>query len=305
MAFDLSQNRTLSPRSFHGVVLMILGLALYTLSDAFIKHFSGYYSVFQVTFLRAVTRLIPLLLFLFSFKNPSAILKTDHTPRHLLRLAVNLIYTYAFMYAYSVKSLTDVYTLSYTSSFFMISLSALVLKESIEWKKWAAVIGGMVGVIVATKPNLNGFDATILIVLFGTFLGALNKILMRRLARTEHSLSITIYPNLMMIFITLPVILNTWEPMPWVHWGLFGFVGIIAAAGQYAIAQSLRYAQGSLLASLDYSTLFWALLFDYLWWKEMPSLSTLVGASIIVLANLYILYFTKRASSKELGKQAG
>lgn len=292
-------DRKLQNRAFLGVVLMILGLALYPLSDAFVKHLMGTYSVPQTTFLRALTRLVPLLIATLFQGGIKQVLKTDHPKQHLIRLAVNLLYTYCFMFAFSMGSLTVVYTLSYTSSFFMIFLSAVMLKESVGRDRWIAVGVGMIGVIVAMRPGSSVFELAAILVLVGTFLGALNKILMRKLAATEHSLAITIYPNVMMILVTFPFLINTWKAMPWEHWGLFAIVGVITATGQYLIAQALRFAQGSTLASIDYSTFFWVVALDYLWWNKTVEFYTLIGAAIIVGSNFYILYCTKRDEARK------
>lgn len=296
---SVRDDRKLQNRAVLGVVLMIAGLALYPLSDAFIKHLMGTYTVHQASFLRALTRVIPLLIAMLLQGGPRKILGTEHPGRHLVRLAVNLAYTYAFMYAFSLGSLTVIYTLSYTSPFFMIILSALMLKESVGREKWAAVGIGMIGVIIAMRPGSNVFELVSIVVLLGTFLGALNKILMRRLASTEHSLAIAIYPNLTMIMVTLPFLINTWKPMPLEHWGLFAIVGALTALGQYCIAQSLRYTQASTLAPVDYSTFFWVVALDFFWWQKSPDIYTLSGAAIIVSSNLYILYCTRRDEAKK------
>ena len=299
MEIASGDNRKLHNRAVLGILLMIAGLALYPISDAFVKHLMGTYSVPQTTFLRAVTRLVPLLIATFFQGGLFKVLATNHPKRHLARLTVNLLYTYCFMYAFSMGSLTVVYTLSYTSSFFMIFLSAVMLKETIGRERWIAVGIGMIGVIIAMRPGSNVFELAAILVLLGTFLGALNKILMRRLASTEHSLAITIYPNLMMIIVTLPFIFNIWKPMPWEHWGLFAIVGVITAAGQYLIAQALRFAQGSALAPIDYSTFFWVVALDYFWWQKTVEPYTLIGAAIIVSSNFFILYCTRRDEARK------
>jgi drug/metabolite transporter (DMT)-like permease len=296
-------DRKLQNRAFLGVLLMIIGLALYPLSDAFIKHLMGIYSVQQATFLRAITRLVPLFIATFFQGGPLRVLSSNHPQRHLIRLAVNLCYTYAFMYAFSKASLTVIYTLSYTSPFFMIILSALMLKESVGRERWIAVGVGLIGVIVAMRPGSNVFEMAAILVLIGTFLGALNKILMRRLAETEHSLAIAIYPNICLIVVTTPFLISTWQSMPWEHWGLFAIVGTITAAGQYAIAQALRFAQGSILAPIDYSTFFWVVALDFFWWHKTVDKYTLIGALIIVSSNLFILFRARRDMAKKAHAQ--
>jgi drug/metabolite transporter (DMT)-like permease len=280
---------------------MIGGLALYALSDAFVKKLMGTYSVPQATFLRSFTRLIPLLVAVFMQGGVKKIFYTQYPLRHAVRLGVNVAYTYSFMYAFSVASLTTTYTLAYSSSFFMILLSAWILKEHVGKEKWIAVGVGMLGVVIAMKPGTNLFELAALVVLFGAFLGSLNKILMRRLAATEHTLAIAIYPNITMILVTLPFLLTTWQPLTWSNWALCGTVGIFTAAGQYAIAQSLRFAQGSTLAPIDYSSLFWVAILDFFWWEKTPDRFMIIGAAIIVSSNMYILYRSKR--EQEIKKQ--
>lgn len=294
MSMQTDGTRQLQNKAVLGILLMILGLALYPLADAFTKHLMGTYSVPQVSFLRAFTRLIPLLVTVYFHGGMKKVFATNHPKKHVVRLLVNLAYTLSFMYAFSMASLTTIYTLSYTSSLFMIVLSALMLKESVTWDRWVAVGIGMVGVIIAMRPGSSVFEIAAVIVLIGTFLGALNKILMRRLAETEHSLAIAIYPNLMMILAMGPFLITGWKAMPWEHWGLFAIVGVITAAGQYAIAQALRYAQGSVLAPIDYSTYFWVVALDAFWWHKTPDSFMILGAAIIVGSNFYILYRTRK-----------
>ena len=297
---EMTGKRTLQNRTLLGVILMIVGLALYPLADAFVKHLMGTYSVHQTTFLRAITRLVPLAIAVFFQGGVRQVLGTCHPSRHFFRLAVNLAYTYAFMFAFSKGSLTVVYTLGYTSSFFMILLSAWILKERVGREKWLAVAVGLIGVVIAMRPGTSVFEIAAVLVLIGTFLGALNKILMRRLAETEHSLAIAIYPNLMMILVTFPFLLSSWQPMPWSDWGFFAIVGLLTAGGQYAIAQSLRFAQASIVAPIDYSTFFWVVALDLFWWGKVPDAWTLGGAAIILGSNFYILYRARQGERKKV-----
>jgi drug/metabolite transporter (DMT)-like permease len=300
MATPNSDSRKLHNKAVIGIGLMLGGLALYALSDACIKQWMETYSVTQTSFLRAFTRLIPLSAAVFMQGGARTIFATAHPTRHFVRLGVNLAYTYSFMYAFSAASLTTIYTLSYTSSLFMIALSALVLKEKVAREKWIAAAVGMIGVLIAIRPGTAVFEATAIVVFLGTFLGSLNKILMRQLAATEHSLAITIYPNLAMVAATFPFLINSWTPMSWREWGFFAIVGIITAAGQYAIAHSLRFAKGSTLAPVEYSTFLWVVMLDFFWWEKLPDAFTVIGAVVIAGSNLYILFRSRLEQAPKL-----
>jgi drug/metabolite transporter (DMT)-like permease len=294
-----TKERNWTHRPVAGIALMLLGLALYPLSDAFIQFLMGSYSVMQTTFLRALMRLIPLTIAIFFQGGIRSVLKTNQAGLHVIRLAINICYTYAFMLSLSLTSLTTIYTLGYTSSLFMIILSALLLKENASREKWIAVAIGMIGVLIAIRPGLTLFEVASLFILFGTFLGALNKILMRKLTRTEHSLAITIYPNVAMILVTMPFAFSHWEPLYAKDLGLFAIVGIVTAIGQYAVAQALRFAKASTLAPIDYSTFLWVVSLDVLWWKKVPDFFTLLGTAIIIGSNLYILYNSHREEKQK------
>ena len=294
-----SKSRTWQKRPFLGVLLMIFGLALYPISDAFIKHLMGTYSVPQTCFLRGATRLIPLMIAVLFQGGVRQVFQTHQKKLHFARLAINLAYTYTFMFAFSINSLTAVYTLSYTSSFFMIILGSLFLKEIVSKEKWFAVCVGMIGVLLSVKPGFGIFEFSALIVLAGTLLGSLNKALMRNLTKTEHSLAIAIYPNFLMVIVTFPFLIGSWTSMPLSDWGLFAVVGVLAAGAQYTLAQALRFAEISSLAPIDYSNVVWVLLLDLLWWGAFPDLFTLIGALFIVSGNLYILYLVRKEEKKK------
>ena len=283
---------------------MLAGFVLYPISDALIKHLMETYSVHQMTFLRALSRAVPLLIVASLQGGLVKALSTKKPYDHLIRLGANLLYTFSFMYSFKLDTLTVVYTLSYTSPFFMILLSAWMLKEKVGFERYFAAFIGMIGVVVAVHQPSHGFGAAALLVLFGTFLGALNKILMRRLTFSENTLTITIYPNLAMLCVAAPFffLVQPWQSMPLSHWGLFAVVGVITAVGQYLIAQALRFAQASMLASIDYSTFFSVVILDYIWWHKVVESSTLLGAFIIIGSNVFVLYLARREANLKINE---
>jgi drug/metabolite transporter (DMT)-like permease len=207
------------------------------------------------------------------------------------------------MLSFSLTSLTVVYTISYTSSFFMVLLGTLLLKEKVTREKWIAVGIGMMGVLIALRPGLDVFEKGAILILIGTWLGSLNKVLMRKLAETEHTLAIAIYPNLLMLLVASPFLFTRWTSMPWQDVSLFGVVGLLTAAGQYSMAQALRFAKASTLAPIDYSSFLWVISLDILYWSELPSLFTIIGVIIIISSNLYIVHCTRKEEKEKISSE--
>lgn len=287
-------SRTWHDRVGKGALLMAIGMALYPFSDACFKYLMGIYSVQQTAFLRATMRLIPLTIAVFFQGGVRQVFWSEHPKKHGVRLLINFLYTYTFMYAYSIGSLTLIYTLGYTSPIFLFVLSIYFLKERVSIGQWLAIFSGLLGVIVVIGLEVSPWSWISLLVLLGAILGACNKMLMRQLAASEHTLAIAIYPNLMMMLVSMPFVIKSWVAMPWQHWCIFAVVGCLTAAGQYALAHALCYAQASTLAPIEYSTLLWVVGLDWFLWGVGPDLSTLLGALMIIGSNLYIIYSAKR-----------
>lgn len=289
-------SRSLQDKPALGIFLKLFGIALYPLTDAFVKHFMEIYSVPQATFLRALARMMPLLILVFFQGGFKHVFSPQQSTLHIVRLLINVASTFCFMYAFSSASLTTVYTFGYTTPIFMLILSAILLKETIQFQKWVTIGVGLITVILGMRPGSGVFEIAALLVLSASFLAALNKVLMRRLASTEHSLAIAIYPNIMIMLIVSPFLFfaGHWEPLPWSHWGIFALMGAITAVGQYAIAQALRFAQASLIAPADYTSFFWVVIIDLLWWNKSPDQYTLISAAVIMISSFFLLYRTKK-----------
>jgi len=71
---------------------------------------------------------------------------------------------------------------------------------------------------------------------------------------------------------------------------VFLLVGVTGSVGQLLLNQAFRYGEVSMLAPLDYTGLLWAILYGFLIWHDVPTWVMLVGAAVVVAANLYILH---------------
>ncbi|MDR0406955.1 MAG: DMT family transporter [Holosporales bacterium] len=292
----LEKQSWISQRTLYGTLWTLLGLMLYVFSDAFIKHITSLYSVHQVTFLRALVRLVPLLIYSVA-RNGVSDLKTHYPGFHAVRLCVNFISTYAVIYVMARESLVIVYVIYYTMPLFIVLFGKFFLKERVSGKQWWAVLMGFMGVIVTIQPTAMTITPLSLIVMsIGIVSAALNKTLMRRLTETESSLTIALYPNISMIVLLAPFVLSSWQPLEWSHWGAFSLMGCIVAFAQYAIIHALRFAPVSTLASLDYTTFVWGMCFDIILWGTLPKISIIIGTLIIIWSNFLILRVKRKST---------
>jgi drug/metabolite transporter (DMT)-like permease len=58
--------------------------------------------------------------------------------------------------------------------------------------------------------------------------------------------------------------------------------GITAAAGVTGLTFAYRETEANLVASFEYTALIWAAFWGYMVWSEIPKVSSLAGAALIV-----------------------
>ena len=284
----LPASRTWQDQAIWGIWIMVVGQLLHVTGGVFEKMLLGIYPLAQMTFIRTLMRLLPLCIVLLKQKEIKAILSTEQPFCHLLRLAAYVFYNCIMLYALSVTSLTKSCAMQYVTPFFTIILSTWILKEKIGMHKWVAIGAATLGVLIAILP-FGTIEMIFFVILFGSLVGSLNKILIRRLVATEHSLSITLYGNIALALVLIPAILNNWNPVSWYDLGWFAIASFLTATGQYATVQSLRFAQASTLAPFDYTSIIWAGFFDFFIWGVIPTPYLILGTMIIICSNLWLL----------------
>lgn len=285
---DISSSRTLQDRATLGICLIIMGQFLHVSGGIFEKMLLGVYPVPQMTFIRSLLRLVFLATILIKQKEIKAVLSMEQPLCNLLRILTYIAYNYCMLYALSLASLTASCSLLYATPFFTLILSAWILKEKISKHKWIALSLASIGVGIAIRSN-TGFEWVFLVILFGSLIGSLNRILIRKLVATEHSLTIAITGNAALALVLVPFILMNWHPVSWYDLGFFATASFLTAMAQYATVQALRFAQASTLAPFDYTSIVWASLFDFIIWDVTLSFHFVLGIIIIVGSNLYLI----------------
>lgn len=179
--------------------------------------------------------------------------------------------------------------LNFSQVLFVTIAAVLVLKEKVDAARWAATIIGFVGVLVMLEPTGDGLSIYTLAAILGALCGAGITVTVRMLSDGERTETILMYQGLVLIAACTPFALVWWvwpSPQEWlwiVGLSLFG------TAGQWLITRAYQVGEAAALAPLDFSRLVLASLTGYLFFAEIPSLSTFAGAVIVIGATLYTM----------------
>lgn len=264
------------------------GFAVFALHDAIVKSLAGF-SPFQIVFFAVLFSYVP-----FSFS-----LAADKRERHLrpvnpgwvaLRSVCMAAVLVCAFTAFTLLELTQVYTLIFSTPLVITVLSIPVLGEKVRMFRWFAIGLGLVGVLVALQPGSADIGLGHLAALGAVLCSATSAVATRKIARSERTATLILYPLLTNVVVTGTALYFVYEPMPFDVLARMAAIGALGMGGQFLIIRAYRSAPAAYVAPFQYSQLLWAMLYGYLWFGETPSRSVVVGAAIIVLAGLLIVW---------------
>jgi drug/metabolite transporter (DMT)-like permease len=254
--------------------------------DLLVK-WSGEYPTGQVMFFRGLFGILPTY-FLIPKDRLKTFYKTKRPWEHFFRCVMGLMALIAIIIALRELPLAVVVSLSYAAPLFITILSIFLLSEKVGMFRWLAVLIGFVGVIVISEPGFKNLNYLYLLPLVFCIGMAFVTITIRKLSTTEPIWLISIFFSIIILIASLTTI-----PLGWImptpkDFILLALIGITGGSANLFLTQSYKLSEVSLVAPLKYLSLIFAIIFGYLIWNEIPTLKTLIGASLVVLASLII-----------------
>ncbi|MEM7564214.1 MAG: DMT family transporter [Pseudomonadota bacterium] len=276
-------------RPLAGILMMLIGIAAFSVMDATLKWLTEGYSIAQVVMLRSWFGL-PLLCLFALYGNRLTALKTSNPGIHFVRYLLVLILSFSFFWALSQMKLVDAIAITFAAPIFITALSVPLLKESVGLKRWLAIAVGFSGVLIMLRPGSGVFQWASIIVLGSVLVYSLLMITTRAYKSSESTASLMLYPQLGMTitgFVLLPFF---WKTPDLADLGLFALAGTFGSIGVMCVTHAFRLGAAAVISPFEYSALIWASLLGYLLWDELPDSFTLVGAAVVIASGLYIVY---------------
>lgn len=225
------------------------------------------------------------------FGSGFASLKTKRVGVHIGRMAIGMTSMALNFLAILLLPLADATAIGFTVPIFATILAAVVLGEATGRWRWGAVLVGFVGVLLIVHPGEGGVPLTgAAVALTGAGVTAAVTIVIRQLGKTERATT-TVFWFAASSLVPLGLLM--------LHFGrahdgtTFAILAGMALAGglaQLSLTASLRLAPVALVMPMDYTSLLWATLLGVWLFSEYPSPSVWIGAPVIILSGLVIVW---------------
>jgi drug/metabolite transporter (DMT)-like permease len=285
-------------RPLRGIAYKVVSVLIFIVMNGMIKATSAEVPGGEAVFFRSIFAIPVIVLWLALRRELRMGLRTQNPLGHVWRGFAGTCAMGLSFSSLAYLPLPEVTALGYTAPLLTVIFAAMFLGEEVRIFRISCVALGLTGVLVVLSPRLSvlsgvpashveAFGATL--VLCSAVFAALAQVFVRKMVATEKTSAIVFYfsvTSTLLSLITLPfgwVVPTTHQAMLLIGAGLLG------GLGQIFLTASYREADASLVAPFDYASMIFALLIGYYVFAEIPSITMLAGAGLVVTAGILII----------------
>jgi len=272
-----------------GIVFMLLGMVMFSLNDTMGKMLVATYSIGQVLLIRSSMALIILSPFLWrqGFKS---LVQVEQPRLQAFRVGLSTFEVFCFYYAVTYFPLADVMTWWLACPIYIAALSPFILGEHVGWRRWTAIIIGFIGVVIALDPSgTTTMSWAIVVSIIGPMAFALF-IMTGRSLRATPDITLVFWQIVGAWIAGVIIAPFDWVSPTWPDLWLSGQLGIVAMLAHILVNRALKLADANTVAPLQYTLLFWAIVFGYVFFGDIPKWPMMIGAALIIAAGIFIVW---------------
>ena len=240
----------------------------------------GYRLFFTLILIGILILIVPRLRSKVHFKQPRA---------HLIRGILMAFSVHLGFYTLSIVPLAAAAILFATAPIFATIISVAMGRETIGIRRTLAILVGFIGTIIVMRPSSEIIDTNMIYGIGSSIFLSFSLVMSRNLARTDGPLSTLISTSAIGLIVTIPLAAPVFEITTDTNIILWTLVLIIfGILRQYSDIQAYTYAQAAVIAPISYFRVVLIGLMAYLFFNEIPVVTTYIGATIIIAATIYI-----------------
>jgi len=194
-------------------------------------------------------------------------------------------------YSFTTMPLTDATTIQQLRPLFIFFFSGIFLKEKLSLRQLPLFIFAFLGGLLVIKPGLRIDILPAIVALLAAIFMATAHVTLRHLRLTDHHLVIINYFAYISstISLILLIIQNSFVLPNLTELLILILLGLIAFLTQVTLTKAYQLAPANLISLYTYSQIIFATILGLMFFKEIPDLLSVCGASFIILSG-YLNY---------------
>ncbi len=286
----VSQSINEAPTSVSAILLIFGSGFLFACLDTSAKFLvlSGMQAPF-VAWTRFAVHTALALILLQVWRYPAAF-RANNWPAQMLRGALLAGSTIFNFFALRTLQLAETMSIFFFAPMVITAIAGPLLGERVGWRRWLAVLIGLVGVFVITRPGFGAFKFGMVFSFCALFSYVGYVVMTRKLGSTESAESLIFISAAAPAVLMAPAVpLYGSLPPSLLHWAVLLCLGLFGGIGHWLLIKAYQRASASALAPYPYLQLVWMIISGYVFFHQLPDGWTIAGALIIVASGLYIV----------------
>ncbi len=277
--------------NIRGAMLMTGSMTAFVVNDTFMKLLSGDYPFFQLLFLR--TAIVVVLMLVLAWR--AGVFRTRVARRDRWLIAARSVAEAGGAYCF-LTSLFNMPIANATAILQALPLTVTLaaswfLKEQVGWRRFVAIIIGLIGVLIIVRPGTEGFTVYSIYAVVAVIFITARDIFARQLSPEVPSTTVAFVGALGIVtFSALGSLGSDWQPMGRVESLYLLGAAVTVIAGYMCSVMTMRVGEIGAIAPFRYTSLLVAMILGLLVFNEWPDSLTLLGSAIVVATGLFTLW---------------
>ena len=285
---DLWIIRFFKSQSFQtkAIILNILSIVFFSIMVIFIRKASENLHILEVVFFRNLLAFIVMLPLLTS--TGLAAIKMNNTKLFFMRGFFGAIGMLAGFTCLTLIPLAQATAISFSKPIFITIGATIFLGEIIKARRIAAIIIGIIGMLIIVQPGVNSLSFGIMLAIIAALAHSINALIVKKLTLTDSPQAIVMWMVIILIPITFVPAVTVWQWPSFETWLYLWGIAIVGTLAHFSWTKSYTMAEITSLESIEFIKLPIMALFGWMIFSEIPGTWTWIGGSIIFMSTIYI-----------------
>jgi len=218
----------------------------------------------------------------------------QHVGRNLIHYASQL----GWFFALTLIPLGQVVSIEFTMPIWTAILAASFLGERMTAAKIAAIVLGVIGVVIIVRPATGEINPGQLIALGAAVGFGISIAMMKSLTRTEKTLTIIFWMLVIQSAAGFFPSLYVWRWPSAYAWGWMVVIAFCGTFSHYCMARAMLHADATVVLPMDFLRVPLTAVAGWLIYSERLDIYTVLGATLILTGNLLNLRATTPAPAR-------
>ena len=276
----------------HGYLFALAATTIFSLQDAVSKHLGDHYSPIFVTMIRYWA--FGAVCILLASRKRRGLKAAASTTRPVLQIFRGVLLAVEIMMvitAFAHAGLAHSTAVLSATPIVVTLLSIPLLGEHVGWRRWSAIIAGLVGVLLILKPDASGFlDPWLLLPVVCAVLYAIYLIATRLVSRTDAPATSFFYTGVAGAVAATMIGPFFWADLQGWDRAWMGLLCITGMTGHYLVIRAYQLLDASAVQPISYLGLVYASFFGVFLYGETLTWNVVAGSVVVVGAGIFTVW---------------